>query len=127
VDRSPLDMIGYMMAEVTMHNIKDPEMSARIKRYMDVCLWATRRSYQTIIACRPLPVYVVEDGKPPPCPAYQWQHQLIVEGAMAHVSDVCRIAYLSTTDHASRVKSSAEMLFHELDDMRKQRLAANIH
>jgi hypothetical protein len=79
-DRSPLDMIAYMLGEVTMHNTS-AEFGQEIDEYVNACVVATRNNFDSIIILRPLPTYAAADGKPPPNPAYQWQSQMIMEGA----------------------------------------------
>jgi hypothetical protein len=122
-DRSPLDMIGYMFGEITMHNT-NKEIGDRAISYMEKCLRAAANNFDTIFFVRPLNVYEVDSSKPPLNNAYQWEIQFIIEGTANLINDYVSFAILQTTDLKGRVKSSSEMIINRIMQMREDRQSA---
>jgi hypothetical protein len=125
-DRTPLDMIGYMLGEVTMHSTT-PEDGKLIAHYVDRCLAATLRHFDTIIVLRPLPTYTADPKSPPESLAYQWQNQMIVEGALAQLNQMpLQQARLLTVDLEQRAECTQELILERLaawaDDRKSMRL-----
>jgi predicted ATPase len=89
-DRTPLDMIGYMLGEVTMHNTP-ADLHGPISNYVDRCLKATEQHFDLVLFVRPLPLFVVEEGKPPENKAYQTLVQYIIEGASQNLNTICGV------------------------------------
>ena len=81
-DRTPLDFIGYAMADVSMHAGLPVDVSRRVWVYVENCLEVTREHYGAIALLTPLPSYEAAEGKPPECLAYQAHIQLLIEGAL---------------------------------------------
>lgn len=81
-DRTPLDMLAYLMAEVGMHAGLEETASRAIVAYRDRCVALTRDLFDDVFLLQPLPVYVVADGKPSDDPAYQAHIQALIEGAI---------------------------------------------
>jgi len=126
-DRTPLDYIGYTLAEVGMHALEDTQLMHRIHRFVETCLHVTRQHYDTVIACRPLAHYAEEEGKPPVNPAYQWHVQWIIEGAMNQVNDVVQDAYLKTDDHELRLEAAVEVFAKQFEERLAGREFLTLH
>jgi hypothetical protein len=97
-DRTPIDMLAYMMAEIGMHAGLDEGTSHAIVRYRERCIATTRELFGAVFLLQPLPTYVAEDGKPSGDPAYQMHIQTLIEGglfALRHGVDVMPIDALS--------------------------------
>jgi hypothetical protein len=103
-DRTPLDMIGYMLAEVTMHNTPI-EFHDQIQRYVDKCLAETVLHFDMILMLRPLPIFEVDPTKPPPNRAYQSAVQFLIEGAGQQSDHLCS-GVIVTTDLQRRVDAT---------------------
>jgi hypothetical protein len=125
-DRTPLDFIGYMLAEVTMHNTPQ-ELWERTGKYVEDCLTATRIHYDTVIACRPLPSYEEDPTKPPPNVGYQWELQLIIEGAMMQVRPQVQTAFLKSTVFNERVQGAGNLLVERIRTLSLERHSTTIH
>ena len=110
-DRTPLDMIGYMLGEVTMHNT-DIELGKRINAYAIKCLEATVNHFDTVIIVRPLKLYVVDPKSPPPNAAFQALVQFIIEGAARQVDDIIFVHTLTGSDFQLR-RDHSQLIFHE--------------
>lgn len=81
-DRTPLDMLAYLMAEVGMHAGLEEAASKAIVAYRNRCIALTRDLFDDVFLLQALPVYVVADGKPSDDPAYQTHIQTLIEGAI---------------------------------------------
>lgn len=101
-DRTPIDMIGYTMGELTMHN-SSIEMGNRIADYAKRCIKATEDNFAMVFVLEPLPVFAVDPNKPPPNLGYQQMVQYIMEGAALNVRASTKIRFVSTADHAERM------------------------
>ncbi len=107
-DRTPLDYIGYAVAEVGMHAGLPSEISARIDAYVGDCIAATRKHYRALALLAPLPTYAADDGKPSACIAYQSHIQLLIEGALYRIGDALPVLRVTTHDREDRVRDIAE-------------------
>lgn len=101
VDRTPLDMLAYMLGEITMHNTPEPFWD-RIHNYAEQAIEMTDLYYESIICLRPLDTYEVHPDKPPPNVGYQWMIQYLIEGS-ARKCDQCAVGHAETTDLQTRV------------------------
>jgi hypothetical protein len=107
-DRTPLDMIGYMLGELTMHNTP-VELHEQIQFYAERCLVETTLHFDTVLTLRPLPDYAVEAGKPPFNRAYQSMVQFIIEGACSQ-SDYLHAGVISATNFERRLELACGVL-----------------
>jgi AAA domain len=109
-DRTPLDMVGYCLGEVTMHNTT-PELGMRIDNYVHTCLCATLEYFDTVIVVGQLPTeYAVDPTKPPPNLGYQTLVQLLIEGAAVQINHSMYIEWLDASDLQERRNGSKEIL-----------------
>lgn len=125
-DRTPLDMIGYMLGEVSMHNGLAPELQDRIAVYAEHCIDATERHFDSLIVLRPLPVYTVEEGKPPPDRAYQQAVQMIIEGGAMQVMHKMPVFVIRSSVMERRVEQAAAFVANRCDHMNVARARANL-
>lgn len=95
-DRTPLDMLAYLMAEVGMHAGLEDAVSRAIVAYRDRCVALTLDLFDDVFLLQPLPVYVVADGKPSDDPAYQTHIQALIEGAIFASRGTLRITPIDT-------------------------------
>ena len=118
-DRSPLDMAAYMMAEVGMHS-GEPEFGEAVKSYVERCLAATEEHFDSLVLVNPLPVYAIEDGKPPVNAGYQWHIHFLIEGLSSSLAKGCKLYRISEMDLEKRVKGLTETLTARLAAYRQQ-------
>lgn len=110
MDRTPLDMVGYMMAEINMHSHLDlsPELMKRADIYVAAAQRATAMFYDHIFLTSILPEYEAAETRPDWNPAYQRHVHLLIHGA-AYASPVrIPFARFVTTDLNERVKYTVE-------------------
>lgn len=115
-DRTPLDMISYMLGEITMHNT-DAATGDRVHKYTTDCITATLTHFDTIIMVRPLNVYKVEEGKPPLNRGYQDVVQLLAEGAAALVEPQMYIERMVPSDLDERVAYSKDVFTRRMAEI----------
>ena len=123
-DRTPLDMIAYLMAEVGMHAGLDAAASRAVVAYRDRCIALTRELFDAVFLLQPLPVYVVADGKPSGDPAYQQHIQMLIEGAIHAARGSIRVIPIDSHDHDIRTGQVLEAIAtadgHALRSIRKE-------
>ncbi len=61
-DRTPLDLLGYTLAEAIGHRVP-PECQARLKKYVEDCFEMTNRRFGTVILVQPGIPLVHEERK----------------------------------------------------------------
>lgn len=123
-DRTPIDFIGYMAAEIGMH--EHAELGERVRSYIERCMKAAAMTYQAIIVCTPLPNYSQEDGKPPLNLGYQDHSQLIISGALIQ-SDVRRKFWLMDEDFKFRLQHSCKIIGETMTLIERAREASTYH
>jgi hypothetical protein len=104
-DRTPLDMLAYLVAEVGMHSDLGDAASREIVAYRDRCIALTRDLFDDVFLLQPLPVYVVADGKPSDDPAYQMHIQTLIEGAIFASRGSLRITPIDAFNPDQRLAS----------------------
>jgi predicted ATPase len=115
VDRCPIDMLAYTIAEVGMQSLKsNAELDARLQHYAGMCVKATDMHYCAGIICPPLPSYDAQDGKPPVSRAYQTHIHHLIMGVFAESNYVSRLI-LSNDNFESRRETSAEFICERIE------------
>jgi hypothetical protein len=125
-DRTPLDMIGYMLGEITMHNT-DVKLGARVQEYVDACLSAAVSHFDTIILLRPLPVYIQDPDKPPLNQAYQSLVQYIIEGAATVCEEALYVHRIDERNLGKRRELANNILINRTVELAEQSKAALRH
>ncbi|MBO6509737.1 MAG: hypothetical protein JJ979_14890 [Roseibium sp.] len=108
IDRTPLDMAGYMLAELGMHS--DPDIGARVATYAQKCINATLNYYSAVVVVRPLPFYEVDPTKPPENIGFQNHHQYLVEGLLPQIRGIVSTATIVTDDRQERAYQTGQFL-----------------
>lgn len=80
-DRTPIDMLAYMLGEVTMHNTTEAQ-GEKIADYVDRCVAATESRFALVVVTLPLKTYEAAPDKPPPSKGYQSLIHTIISGAL---------------------------------------------
>lgn len=129
LDRTPLDLAMYMMAELTMHSHREvnPQMLEQAYAYVGKCLDLTERYLDHVFVTTPLESYEATNTRPPENPAYQLHCHILMLGLTADLnSEQCSI--LNITDHSDRVDYVAEVVSGRLDSIEAlRRHSAHIH
>ncbi len=129
-DRTPLDMAAYMLGELTMTNAT-PAQGQRAAHYVEDCLNVTREFFDAILAVRPLPFYEIKGTRPPLSRGYQWQTQLLVEGAMQRLNEkrgsFVYHGVLKTPDRKLRLEASVSFFADRIQQWQNVRAQTGSH
>jgi predicted ATPase len=125
-DRTPLDMLGYLLAEIGMHGTP-PDIADRAASYHERALQETRLRFDAIMVLRPLPHYEADPTKPPPNRAYQWHHQFIVEGAAMNLGYPIDLMLLTMHPLDERIETAGKFIESSMITLRQELEAVSIH
>lgn len=122
LDRTPIDMIGYMMGEIHMSSysqLSENDMRG-ISSYVDKCQSVAANQYDFIFHLCPLPFYEQAATRPASNPAYQRHTDLIMRGAMQDIPNF-NGAILNTTDLNDRQSFIHDTIVARLDALQELR------
>jgi hypothetical protein len=125
VDRTPIDLVGYMMAEVGMH-ATTPEQGERIRLYCEKALTLANQTFAIIFIPVPLGSYQVADGKAPANAAYQWHTHWLMEGAAQMLRGPTMVR-ITATDLQTRVEGACEVIVNWLEKNAQERASSSLH
>jgi hypothetical protein len=134
-DRTPLDFMAYMIADVQRNNVTMPE-AKELERYIEDCYKAANAHFSTIVIVRPGIPLVEEEGKAPANPAYITHLDALMiglgyggryKGLRFHIPETC-------TDMEERIKcvhfaetTSVERALIEVQMLQSERGALATH
>ncbi|MBA8881799.1 AAA family ATPase [Phyllobacterium myrsinacearum] len=104
VDRTPLDYLGYLLAEFNMTSARNttPEVLDEATSFVNECLDAALTYYDMIFYLSPLPSYEAAEGKPDLNKPFQWHHALLVQGSLAMLEGRLPYMIIEDTTHDFR-------------------------
>jgi hypothetical protein len=126
IDRTPLDIAAYMLAEVPMYS-PDLDLGRQIDAFVQECIRATRRHFDAIMLVGALPFYEVAEGKPMPNLAYQRHVQAIIFGLTAEIGPGVAICTSDQHDLNLRLAGYGGFIEARLEQLRGLRMIATIH
>lgn len=127
-DRTPIDMIGYMLCEVGMHshaNGVDQALQNGIEVYVEECLEATRQSYDMVLHVCRLPTYEVSDTRPNANGAYHLHSDLVMAGAL-RMSGI-KHGLIRSTDLEERFTATTDMLEGRMNKITEKKADLVLH
>lgn len=130
MDRTPIDLIGYMYAEIDMHShIRlSAEDIAQIETYRERCLEETVKWFDHVFVTTPLPVYENAETRPVQNAAYQHHSQMIMEGAIYQLTGRVNFSVLRPSDLDTRIEHVHDTIVKRMDDIdRMKRGATGLH
>jgi len=107
-DRTPLDLISYMLADIQRATVLDaPRLGELITGYVDECYEVLNRFFSTVLVVQPgIPLQPNREGKAGACPAFMEHQNMILRGSLN--DDRCQVrGFLipkGVTDLQQRVK-----------------------
>lgn len=133
-DRTPIDLAGYLLADVargTFEQYEEPTKVARmVNDYVARCIEATNRWFSVVVLVQPGIALVEEEGKAPACPAYMEHLNATMAGLMMDdrlMSKSFRI-HSRITDLDERVAATGKALamVRENDKVRQEAVKAGV-
>lgn len=122
-DRTPLDLIGYLGAEVHMHSHGELTMSDlhKIDAYFTRCQELTSRSFDQVFVTSILPHYEEVETRPGFNPAYQRHVQFLIMGSIFEGDCDLSVSILSTDDLQDRISIMSETIVTRLDQIEMEK------
>lgn len=114
-DRTPLDMIGYMLCEITMTTTLTPAQQDEVEAYVIECLKTTMQMFDMIFMLGPLPTYEEASTRPALNKGYQIHSDLVMRGALSQIRNRVAHAILHTTDLDERMGYLDDLISKRLD------------
>lgn len=130
VDRTPLDMAAYMLAEVGMYSDKtlSAEFLKEVDEYAALCVSVTQRLYDTVFFVGQLPDYEESETRPPLNRAYQTHTQMIMQGFALVIHGATNYMALRSPDLEWRRDTVHDYIVQRLDAIAHQRNStAHVH
>lgn len=84
IDRTPIDLIAYLYAEIGMHSLagKQEELAKKVDRFYNLCIDLAEEHLNIIYCLELLPNYETNAKRPPAGLAYQLHCQCLIKGAL---------------------------------------------
>lgn len=131
VDRTPLDMYGYLLAEFHMTSDRhaDADVLEGAAFLADSYLEAVKLSYDMIFFTEVLPVYEVDPTKPTPPNnrAFQMHLDSIIRGGLHRIHDEINYAIVPALPLEQRVEQVSELIVERMNEIDDQRKAVGFH
>lgn len=130
MDRSPLDLIIYMMSEIHMssHQSLTAEQMQWAADYIARCSSLADRYLDYAFVTTPLPVYEEVSTRPAWNPAYQMHTHLVLMGAIYDMQGNLGFSILRTTDLSERIEYVSDTIASRLDEIETDRRSSlHIH
>lgn len=130
LDRTPLDMIGYMMAEVYMHSSSEltVEEMQRIDDYASRCAAVTSRFFDHVFITGILPKYEESATRPGYNPAYQRHVHLLILGAVVEHRGPLPYSLFLSTDLGARAEYMTDTIIKRIAEVEQKRKSSrHIH
>lgn len=115
-DRTPIDMISYMLCQFDMHSgvDVDPSLLKMAADYAEKCILATQRFYDMVFMIGCLDHYEEKATRPSFNPAYQLHSDLVMRGALVGARNLSH-AIVTTQSRAERFECVSEVIIERLD------------
>lgn len=126
LDRTPLDMIGYMLGEVhmTSHQVLSTAQMLRIEDYVKSCIQMTVERFDHVFFVTRLPFYEEADTRPGANPAYQLHEEMLMLGAINSIAGGLNYSIIRNTDLNIRISHLLEVISTRLDHFERLRASA---
>lgn len=128
VDRSPIDIMAYAIAEFDMvsHLKMDAGSLEASAIFVDMCIDATVTRFDFLYYLEPLQAYVADETKATPAanPAYQRHIALLIQGALKEMEDRISYAMIGPDTLEGRAEWVEGHLTARIDEIVKERASA---
>jgi len=113
-DRTPIDMAGYLLADVTGHNLSEP-LEELVSEYLYDCFQFTNLYFDYLAIVPPMFPLVVEEGKGYNSTGYRTKLHYLILGLVSGLTSSPRAQVIATilsqTDLDLRVKEVMNIIF----------------
>lgn len=129
LDRTPIDMIAYLLCEFGMHShkqVSDADMT-RVDVYVESCLDVTATHFDHVFFVNRLDFYEVSDTRPAVNPAYSVHTDLVMRGALARLEGLINMSVIEPSDINIRVDHVSSVIEDRLNKLGNERSAATLN
>ena len=130
LDRTPVDMIAYMLCEVDMHSHKrasDKDLQ-RIETYVRSCLETTKTYFAHVFFLNRLDFVVYDDKpRPPANPGYSMHTEMVMRGALMLLNGEVNMSIIESADFNTRLDHVTSYIAGNLDMHERMRAQARVH
>lgn len=128
-DRTPIDMIGYLMCEFHMqsHTECTDKLMVEAEQYVAECLRATNENYDHVFHLGQLHIYEVLDKRPAHNPAYSRHIDLVMKGALFDLRGDVKYSALAGQTLDFRQSFVTEQIIRRLDALDAWRKTSRQH
>lgn len=121
IDRTPIDLIAYMFAEINMHSLADKPVGIDdcLVDFYYSCIELTTKHISSLDY---LTNYELDTKRPPTGEAYQLHCQLLIKGAMSQLSFEGVVAKCLTPD--TPLEERVELIYKDITEDIASRLLA---
>jgi predicted ATPase len=129
LDRTPIDMLGYMLAEIDMHSSDrlTVEQMRRIDAYATQCQELTYRFFAHVFVTGILPDYELAETRPGFNPAYQRHLHTLVLGGLNGAENTIDYTLLVTDSLHHRVDAMTTTIADVLNRTEAERRERRLH
>lgn len=129
IDRTPIDYLGYLLAEINMTSAlaADPVTLEKAYDYINRCKSATARYYDFLYYLDPLPDYEAAEGKHASNRAYQYHTAALMRGILHDMDGDVNVAFLNLQDLEVRTEFMAEHMVKRLNEIEDLKRASHLH
>lgn len=128
-DRTPIDMIAYLLCEFGMHShktISDANLM-RVETYVENCLDVVSTNFDHVFFVNQLDFYEVKDTRPAVNPAYTTHTEIVMRGALAQLEGQVNMSVIENTDINIRVEHVTEIIEDRLNKLGAERKVAKLN
>lgn len=124
IDRTPIDLIAYMFAEINMHSLADKPAGIDdcLVDFYHSCIELTTKHISRLYCLDYLTNYELDTKRPPAGEAYQLHCQLLIKGAMSQLSFEGVVAKCLTPD--TPLEERVELIYRDITEDIASRLLA---
>jgi len=129
IDRTPLDLLAYMLAEVNMHaHIGASETLIKvISDYSLYCIGIAKRFLTVVYCLEPLPTYEADNKRPAWSPAYHRHVQCLIKGGLVELNGYVPYFTVPAMTLEERVELVGNSIISHIETIQKQRETAVLH
>ena len=129
LDRTPIDMIAYLLCEFGMHShksVSDADL-VKVEKYVECCLDVTSTNFDHVFFVNQLDFYEVKETRPAVNPAYTLHTETVMRGALARLEGEVNMSVIENTDINIRVEHVTSIIEDRLNKLGAERKAAMLN
>lgn len=122
-DRTPIDLVGYMLSEVYMHSANELSVAdmKQIDSYVTRCQLLTSKYFEHVFVTGLLPEYELAETRPDFNPAYQRHVHTVIVGTLLTMKSDVAYSIFSTDSLTGRSNFMIQTIERNLNDVKNEK------